>query len=258
MAEAQTLAGKVALITGAAGAIGTATSRLFAERGATIVAVDIRGTDWSKLKATLPSATKLVAAEADVTDEASVKAYVEKARTECQRIDIFFNNAGIEGPVKPIQDYPLDAFMKVLSVNVVGIFLGLKYVLPVMYGQGKGSVINTSSVAGLTGAPGLAGYNTSKHAIVGITRVAVTEAAPRGVRVNCVNPGPIESRMMQSIDSGQSPKAKEAHDKTAALVPAGRYGTPKEVAALVAFLASDDASYCNGGFYTVDGGFTAI
>ncbi len=126
-----------------------------------------------------------------------------------------------------------------------------------MYGQGKGSVINTSSVAGLIGAPGLAGYNTSKHAIIGITRVAASEAAPKGVRVNCVNPGPIESRMMQAMNRGQSPDAKEAHDKLAATVPAGRYGTPEEVAALVAFLGSDEASYCNGGFYTVDGALTA-
>ena len=251
------LDGKVAVITGAAGAIGGATAKLLAERGATIVAVDMPGTDWSKLKASLPADAKLVTAEADVTDEASVKAYVEKAQAECGRIDIFFNNAGIEGPVQPIESYPLDAFMKVLGVNVAGVFLGLKYVLPVMYAQGAGSIINTSSVAGLTGAAGMAGYCTSKHAVVGVTRVAAIEAAPKGVRVNCVNPGPIESRMMQSINTGQSGDPKLAHDQISSAVPAKRYGAPEEVAGLVAFLASDDSTYCNGGFYTVDGALTA-
>ncbi|KSB88596.1 oxidoreductase [Caulobacter vibrioides] len=251
------LEGKVAVITGAAGAIGTVTARLLAERGAAVFAVDIPGTDWSRFKAALPDGTRLVTAEADVTDEASVKAYVDKARTELGRIDVFFNNAGIEGPVQPIENYPLDGFMKVLNVNVAGVFLGLKHVLPVMYAQGSGSVINTSSVAGLIGSPGMAGYNTSKHAVIGITRVAAVEAAPRGVRVNCVNPGPIESRMMQSINSGQDADAKAAHDATAGAVPAKRYGKPEEVAGLVAFLASDDAAYCNGGFYTVDGALSA-
>lgn len=251
------LEGKVAVITGAAGAIGMATSKLMAERGATIVAVDIPGTDWSKLKAALPRDAKLITAEADVTDEASVAAYVEKAKAEGGRIDIFFNNAGIEGVVQPIESYPLDAFMKVLGVNVAGVFLGLKYVLPVMYAQGAGSIINTSSVAGLTGAAGMAGYCTSKHAVVGVTRVAAIEAAPKGVRVNCVNPGPIESRMMQSINTGQSGDPKLAHDQISSAVPAKRYGAPEEVAGLVAFLASDDSTYCNGGVYTVDGALTA-
>nr|WP_295113598.1 SDR family oxidoreductase [uncultured Caulobacter sp.] len=251
------LEGKVAVITGAAGAIGVATAKLFAERGATIFGVDIAGADWSRLEAALPEGAKLVTAEADVTDEASVKAYVDKAKAELGRIDIFFNNAGIEGPVQPIESYPLDAFLKVLGVNVAGVFLGLKYVLPVMYAQGSGSVINTSSVAGLIGSPGMAGYNTSKHAVIGITRVAATEAAPKGVRVNCVNPGPIESRMMDSINKGQSADAKAAHDAISGAVPAKRYGTPEEVAGLVAFLASDDAGYCNGGFYTVDGALSA-
>lgn len=248
---------KVVVITGAAGAIGTATAKLMAERGATIFGVDIAGADWSRLKAALPEGAKLVTTEADVTDEASVKAYVDKAKAELGRIDIFFNNAGIEGPVQPIESYPLDGFLKVLSVNVAGVFLGLKYVLPVMYAQGAGSVINTSSVAGLIGSPGMAGYNTSKHAVIGITRVAAVEAAPKGVRVNCVNPGPIESRMMQSINSGQAADAKAAHDATSGAVPAKRYGTPEEVAGLVAFLASDEAGYCNGGFYTVDGALSA-
>ncbi len=251
MTDGISLAGKVALITGAAGAIGTETAALMAKRGAKIVAVDRPGTDFGPLKARIGADIQTI--EADVTSEDSVRSYVDATVKTQGRIDIFFNNAGIEGPVKPIQDYPLADFHKVFAVNVDGVFLGLKYVLPVMLAQGSGSVINSSSVAGLSGAPGMAGYNSSKHAVIGLTRVAAVEVAAKGVRVNCVNPGPIHSRMMDSLDGGAG-ATEEARGKG---VPAGRYGKPEEVAGLVAFLASDDATYINGSFHTVDGGLDA-
>ncbi|KQT31735.1 oxidoreductase [Sphingomonas sp. Leaf412] len=240
------MTGKVALITGAAGAIGTATAALLARQGARVVAADLAGADWTALRAAVPDARILTV---DVTDEASVAAMV----ADTGRIDVFFNNAGVEGPIAPIADYPLDAFRTVLAVNVDGVFLGLKYVLPVMLAQGSGAVINTSSVAGLGGAPGMAGYVASKHAVVGLTRVAALEVAGRGVRVNCVNPGPISGRMMASIDTGAG--SEEA--KRATAIPQQRYGRAEEVAAVVAFLASDAAAYVNGAAYTVDGALTA-
>lgn len=247
MTEPQTLTGKVALVTGAAGAIGTATAALLAARGAQVVAADMAGADTAALRAAAPD-VHLV--EVDVTDEASVAAMVEAARAAFGgRIDIFVNNAGVEGPVKPIPDYPLDAFRKVFAVNVDGVFLGLRHVLPVMLEQGAGSVVNMASVAGLSGAPGMAGYNASKHAVVGLTRVAALEVAGKGVRVNCVNPGPIDGRMMASLDAG----AGIEQARRAQAVPAGRYGTADEVARMVAFLASDDAAYVNGSVNTVDG-----
>ncbi|MFN4171972.1 MAG: SDR family NAD(P)-dependent oxidoreductase, partial [Pseudorhodobacter sp.] len=160
--------------------------------------------------------------------------------------------------VAPIPDVPTDGFREVLEVNVTGIFLGLKLVIPVMAKAGRGSIINSSSVAGLTGSPGLCAYVASKHAVLGLTRAAAVEWGGKGIRVNCINPGPIESRMMDAIEEGASPgDAAAVHDGFAATIPMKRYGTPEEVAGVVAFLASGDAAYVNGAAYTVDGGMTA-
>ena len=243
---------RLALITGATGAIGAATAALLAERGARIVAVDRPGTDFAALEAALGAA--LVAVEADVTDERSVQAYVAAALAVTGRIDVFFNNAGIGGPVARIADYPIAEFRKVMAVNVEGVFLGLKHVLPVMQAQESGSIVNAASASAVTGSPGMWGYNASKHAVVGLTRVAATEAAPHGVRVNCIAPGPIRSPMMGRLDDAiGSEEAKRARG-----IPARRYGLASEVAGVVAFLASDDSTYVNGAVHAIDGGLTAI
>ncbi|MFN3844252.1 MAG: SDR family NAD(P)-dependent oxidoreductase [Paracoccaceae bacterium] len=252
------MTGKIALITGAAGAIGMATARLLASRGAFIAATDIAEADFGPLRKAIPDEGRLLVVEADVTDEAAFGAAVSATVEKFGTIDIFFNNAGIEGPVAPIPDFPTDGFRKVMEVNVTGIFLGLKLVIPVMAKAGRGSIINSSSVAGLTGSPGLCAYIASKHAVLGLTRAAAVEWGAKGIRVNCINPGPIESRMMASIEEGASSGAAAAvHDGFAATIPMKRYGTPEEVAGVVAFLASDDAAFVNGAAYTVDGGMTA-
>jgi len=258
MTERTSLQGKVALITGAAGAIGRATAILMAERGAAIVAVDRDGSDLAGLAAALPAGARCATVTADVRAESDVAAYAAAAIKAFGRIDIFVNNAGVEGLVKPVEDYPLDAFRTVIDTNLIGVFLGLKHVLPVMYAQGSGCIVNMSSIAGLKGTPGLSAYTASKHAVIGITRSVAAEAGPRGVRVLSVNPGPIESRMMDSINAGQSPDAAAAHAAVAAMVPQQRYGRVEEVAELVAFLSSDAAGYCHGGIYSVDGGMCAV
>lgn len=169
------------------------------------------------------------------------------------KIDIFFNNAGIEGVVKPITEYPEDVFDKVISVNVKGIWLGNRYALPQM--NNGGSIIMTSSVAGIVGFAGLGAYVTSKHAVVGIMRTSAIEAAPRKIRVNTVHPAPVNNRMMRSIEEGASAgHGEEVKKQFETSIPLGRYAEPIEIAKLVVFLASDDSQYITGTTQVIDGG----
>jgi NAD(P)-dependent dehydrogenase (short-subunit alcohol dehydrogenase family) len=252
------LDGRVAVVTGAAGVIGSATIRLLAERGARIVAVDRKREDLQSAIDDLPPSAQALAITADVTDEDEVTEYVRAAVDKFGTIDVFYNNAGVEGDVKPITDYSLAMFRKVIDVNVVGVFLGMKHVLPVMLKQNSGSIINTASIAGLIGSPHIAVYSASKHAVIGLTKSAAWECTGTGVRVNCVCPGLIDSRMLSSILQGRNPgNAPPANDKIVERIPARRLGQASEVASIVAFLASDEASYVSGSAYTVDGGRTA-
>jgi len=252
------LDGRVAVVTGAAGVIGAATTRLLAERGARIVAVDRREQDLKTAIADLPASAHALAVVADVTDEDEVAGYVRAAVDTFGTINVFYNNAGVEGEVKPITDYSLAAFRRVIDVNVVGVFLGLKHVLPVMLKQDSGSIINTASIAGLIGSPQIAVYSASKHAVIGLTKSAAWECTGTGVRVNCVCPGLIESRMLSAILQGRDGgNAPVPNDKIVERIPARRLGQASEVASIVAFLASDEASYVSGSAYTVDGGRTA-
>jgi NAD(P)-dependent dehydrogenase (short-subunit alcohol dehydrogenase family) len=257
MLDSNRLDGKVALITGAAGEIGGATVKLMIARGARVVAVDRDKAALMRLSDELGRPAEFTPIEGDVTDEGSVIGFVARAKDAAGQIDIFFNNAGIEGPVHPIAEYPLVDFRRVIDVNVVGVFLGLKHVIPVMAAGGGGDVINTSSVAGLTGTAGVCAYNASKHAVIGLTRSAAAEWGGRGIQVNSVNPGPIDTRMMSSLEEGFSPgRAAKAREELSAMIPALRCGTTEEVAALVAFLASEDARYIHGAVFVIDGGFT--
>jgi NAD(P)-dependent dehydrogenase (short-subunit alcohol dehydrogenase family) len=258
MADRIRLDGRVAVVTGAAGVIGSATIRLLAERGARIIAVDRRQADLEAAIKELPASAQALAVAADVTEEDGVKEYVRTAVDKFGTIDVFHNNAGVEGEVRAVQDYPLEAFRKVLDVNVVGVFLGMKHVLPVMLKQNRGSIINTASIAGLVGSPHIAVYSASKHAVIGLTKSVASECTGTGVRINCVCPGLIDSRMLSAIFVGRSGgNAPPPVEKMVERIPARRLGQASEVASIVAFLASDEASYVSGSAYTVDGGRTA-
>ena len=248
---------KIAVVTGAAGVIGRATTELLAERGARIVAVDRKREELEDAIKGLPASAEPLAVTADVSED-EVADYVRAAVDRFGTIDVFYNNAGVEGEVRPITQYPLDTFRRVLDVNVVGVFLGMKHVLPVMLKQNKGSIINTASIAGLIGSPQIAVYSASKHAVIGLTRSAAWECTGTGVRVNCVCPGMIDSRMLSAILEGRNTgNAPVPQQKIVERIPARRLGQASEVASIVAFLASDEASYVSGSAYTVDGGRTA-
>ncbi len=251
--------GKTAIITGAAGGIGRAACLRFASEGARIVAVDLPNSALDEVVSEVKTAgAEAIAVPCDVTQSAQVENYVRVAKATFGRIDAFFNNAGIEGWVGPSIDYPEEMFDRVLAVNVKGVWLGIKHVVPVMREQGGGAIVNTASVAGLSGTPTIIAYGASKHAVIGLSKSAALEFGPDKIRVNAVCPSPIETRMMRSLERGINPDHPEAvHRMMAANIPLGRYGEPDEVAALVAFLCSDDATFISGGVYTIDGGSRA-
>ncbi|MBW4093816.1 MAG: glucose 1-dehydrogenase [Proteobacteria bacterium] len=251
--------GKVALVTGAGNGIGRASALGFARRGAKLVAVD---RDTAGGEATVGIArqhgAEAIFVAADVTRSADVAAYVKAALDAFGAIDCFHNNAGIEGAVAPTAEYDEAMFDAVMGVNVKGVFLGLRHVLPVMLAQKRGAVVNTASVAGLVGTPGMPAYVASKHAVLGLTKVAGGEVARAGVRVNAVCPGPIDTRMIHSLEQMMNPSdPTAAGERYQASVPLGRYGTAEEVANVVLFLCSDLAGNVTGAHYVVDGGRTA-
>tara|TARA_R110002050_G_scaffold255741_1_gene394513 strand:+ start:45825 stop:46583 length:759 start_codon:yes stop_codon:yes gene_type:complete len=243
---------KVAVITGGAGGIGLATAKLFLQEGAKVVIVDI---DREVLeKATLAvDDENLSICVADVSKVLDNEKFVETILERHGRIDIFFANAGIEGTSKPIAEYPEEIFDKVIGVNLKGVWLGCKHVIPKMK-QG-GSVIITSSVAGLRGFSGLGAYVASKHAVVGLMRVAAKENANRNIRVNTIHPGPVNNNMMRRLENDMSPESPNDIMKGfEAAVPLKRYAESSEIAAMALFLASDESKYITGTTHVVDGG----
>lgn len=256
------LQGKVAVITGATGGIGRAAARRFVSDGAKLILVDLDEAALGELVESLGPQNAAYCV-ADVADPRQTRAYVAAATERWRRLDVLLANAGIEGPVSPISEYPDEDFDQVLAVNVRGAFLGVKHVFPVMRRGGGGSIVITSSTAGVSGSEDMSGYSVSKHAVIGLARTAAIEGAAHGIRVNTVNPAPVQTRMMRSIErmraaagQGSQMTAERARERMRSRIPLGRYGRPEEVARLMAFLAGDQAGFCTGGVYMIDGGWS--
>jgi NAD(P)-dependent dehydrogenase (short-subunit alcohol dehydrogenase family) len=246
------LQGKVAVISGGGGSIGAATARLFAEEGALVVVADL---DEAGLTAVVDELgpERAALAVTDVTDSDQVRAAVQVAVERFGGLDVAFANAGVFGVNAPIVDYPEDVFDRVMAVNVKGSFLVAKHALAVM--RDGGSLIFNSSVVGLLSDAGIAGYATSKHAIVGLMRTAAREVADRAIRVNSLHPGPVDNRFQHRIEviatGAPEERAAELFEER---IPLARHAAPEEIARSVLFLASDDSSFVTATTLSVDGG----
>jgi NAD(P)-dependent dehydrogenase (short-subunit alcohol dehydrogenase family) len=249
------LSGKVCVVTGGAGSVGSASARLFVAEGARVMLVDRSREDLGRVAAGLDSEAVGTFA-ADVTKATEVAAYVAATVKRFGPIDVLFSNAGNFGTVAPIADYPEEVFDAVYAVHVRGAFLAAKYAVPAM--NDGGSIVITSSVAGVRGDPGVYGYITAKHAQVGLMRCLAKELAPRNIRVNTIHPGPIDNGFQLNVEKGLTTAI--GRDGTAFfndLIPLHRHGTAEEIARAVLFLASDQSSFTTGALLMADGGMSA-
>ncbi len=247
--------GKVALVTGASSGMGLATAQAFAAAGAAVVLADIRE-ELVKAEAEKLTAIgqKAIAVRCDVSDDAQVAATVDRTVAEFGRLDAAFNNAGVMARIARTADSTREDWERVIGVNLRGVWSCMKYELAQMERQGSGAIVNNASVGALTATPGIASYIASKHGVVGLTRTAAVEYSKRGIRVNAINPGLIDTQIARDVVSGN----EEAYNDITKNVPIGRAGKPQEIASAVLWLCSPGASYVVGHALTVDGGMTVV
>ncbi len=252
------LENKNAIITGATGGIGFATVERYLDEGANVMMVGRNEDKLAQAYADLGKPNKASFTVAESTDEKAVRESIQQTSDTFGSIDIVIANAGTEGVVQPLVDYSVEDFNQTLMVNITGVWLYFKYAIPFMESQGYGSIVAVASGAGVVGFPGLCPYSASKHAVCGMVKTACLEYADKGLRFNALAPGPIDNRMMESLGAQSQPEDPiNFRENVTGNIPAGRYGTNEEMANLALFLGSDESSYCNGGVYLADGGFTA-
>lgn len=248
------LSGKVALVTGGGSGIGRSTALAFADNGARVVVADVAIEGGEETAREIEDrGGEAIFVRADVSRASEVEGMVDETIRAYGSLDCAFNNAGIEGQMGVLTaDYPEDGFDRLVSINLKGVWLCMKYEIPRML-DGGGAIVNTSSVAGLVGFPGISAYVAAKHGVAGLTKTAALEYAERGIRVNAVCPGVISTPMIERATGGSA----EARSQMAASEPLGRMGTPEEIAASVVWLCSDAASFVTGVPMPVDGGMVA-
>ena len=250
------LEGRVAVITGAASGIGRATAILFAAEGAAVLAADVQDDAGAQTVDTIRAAGgRAEFVHADVSRSEDVRRMLGAAVDRFGRLDVLFNNAGV-AVFKGVVETDEAEWDHVLGVNLRGVYLGIKYAAAEMRHQGGGSIINTSSVHGMRTTAGIAAYAASKHGVIGLTRAAALDLAPHNIRVNCIQPGAIETPIMRANLRAVGDEDEEFR-KISAAEPLGRVGTPQEIARMALFLASDDASFVTGAAFAVDGGLLA-
>jgi NAD(P)-dependent dehydrogenase (short-subunit alcohol dehydrogenase family) len=249
------LAGKITLVTGAGSGIGRASALAFAREGARVIVADVDIEGGEETLAQLRQAgSNGLFVRTDVTDASSVAAMITETVAAYGRLDCAHNNAGIEGPQVPLHEYPVEAWDRVLAVNLTGVWLCMQHEIGQMLRQGGGAIVNTASIQGLIGAvSGICAYNASKHAVVGLTKTAALEYAKQRIRVNAVCPGFTETPMIERLEGGDPVLAAQM----AAMVPVGRYATAAEIAEAVVWLCSDAASFVTGVAIPIDGGYIA-
>ncbi|MEX0799825.1 MAG: glucose 1-dehydrogenase [Dehalococcoidia bacterium] len=247
------LDGKVAIVTGGASGIGRATALLFAGEGAKVVVADWQDEGEAVVREAKGTGGEATFVKVDVSKAEDVERMVKTAVEVYGRLDVLFNNAGVEGEQAPTADCSLENFDRVIAINLRGVFLGMKYGIPAMLKGGGGSIVNNASVAGLVGFPNIPAYCAAKGGVVQLTKTAALEYAGQGVRVNAICPGVIWTPMVERFAAG----AEAARAALEAMEPVGRLGTAEEVARLALFLASDDSSFCTGAPFLVDGGMVA-
>ncbi|GIO21307.1 oxidoreductase [Oceanobacillus oncorhynchi subsp. incaldanensis] len=247
-----TMKGKVALATGAKGGMGLATAQLFAKEGASVALVDINEPK-QEAQALVDAGYQAISIQCDVSDEEAVKAMVEKTVDTFGRLDYAFNNAGIQNPVTDTVDLEEDVFDNVMDVNAKGVWLCMKYELKQFEKQGsEGAIVNCSSMGGIVGVPGRSVYHASKHGVIGLTKSTALEVASKGIRVNAVLPGIIETPMVENMLINES----DAMEELISQLPIRRIGKAEEVASVVHWLCSPAATYVIGQSISVDGGYT--